>query len=141
MRVLSTMGDHVAAEVTAALPGTEVVAVPGGETLGPEYEGDVLLAMHRSPALAGLHARVPWVHLAGTGVDGAPPEELEGRVVTCSRGAGTVPISEFVLATMLAFEKRLPESWATQAPEHWGWARLGGLDRRRLAVVGLGSIG
>jgi phosphoglycerate dehydrogenase-like enzyme len=62
-------------------------------------------------------------------------------MVTCSRGAGSVPISEFVLAAMLAFEKRLPDVWATEAPEHWGWASLGGLHRRRLAVVGLGSIG
>lgn len=141
MRVLSTMGERVASEVTEAVPGTEVVTVPGDAPLGPEAEGDVLLTMHRSAALVGMRARVPWVHMFGTGVDGTPAETFDGRIVTCSRGAGTVPIAEFVLAAMLAFEKRLPETWVSEPPEHWGWTRLGGLHGKALAVVGLGSIG
>ena len=141
MRVLSTMGEQVATEVMEAVPGTEVVAVPGDAPLGAEAEGDVLLTMHRSAALVGMRARVPWVHMFGTGVDGTPPETFVGRIVTCSRGAGTVPIAEFVLAAMLAFEKALPETWVSEPPEHWGWTRLGGLHGQTLAVVGLGSIG
>src|SRR5437868_8646209 len=48
------------------------------------------------------------------------------------------------MATMLAYEKQLPESWVT-APKAWTDRRrlghLGTLWGRRLAIVGIGSIG
>lgn len=135
------MGPQIAAQVEAAVPGTEVAAVPGDRPLGADVNGDVLLAMPRSPALAGLPPTIPWVHVFGTGVDGVPDSVFEGRVVTCSRGAGAIPISEFVLAAMLAFEKDLPGVWTSEPPPHWGFAQLGGLHGRRLAVLGLGGIG
>ena len=141
MRVISLVGPQIGAQIDAAVPGTEVVAVPGDRALSADVEGDVLLAMPRSPALVGLPPTIPWVHVFGTGVDGVPDEVFEGRVVTCSRGAGAIPIAEFVLATMLAFEKDLPSVWRSAPPEHWGFAQLGGLHGRRLAVIGLGGIG
>ena len=53
-------------------------------------------------------AGVRWVQLSGTGVDNVPSEVFDGRVVTCARGASAVPISEFVMAAILSFAKRLP---------------------------------
>jgi phosphoglycerate dehydrogenase-like enzyme len=126
----------------AAVPGVEVVEVPTEGVVDPGIAGDVLLAMHRSTALPELASRgVRWVHNFGTGVDGFPQEVYEGRVVTCSRGAGAVPISEFVLTTMLAFEKDVPQVWLREPPKHWGWAQFGGLDGRTLGLIGLGGIG
>ncbi len=141
MRVISLIGPQLAAQIDAAVAGVEVVALPGDRPVDPDTVADVLVAMPRSPGLAGLPAGIPWVHIFGTGVDGVPDDVFEGRVVTCSRGAGAVPISEFVLATMLAFEKDLPGVWRSEPPEHWGYTQLGGLDGRRLAVLGLGGIG
>jgi phosphoglycerate dehydrogenase-like enzyme len=141
VRVISLIGPQIGAQIESAVPGTDVVAVPGDRPLGGDVAGDVLLAMPRSPALGGLPPAIPWVHVFGTGVDGVPDEVFEGRVVTCSRGAGAIPISEFVLATMLAFEKDLPGVWKSEPPEHWGFTQLGGLHGRRLAVIGLGGIG
>jgi phosphoglycerate dehydrogenase-like enzyme len=85
--------------------------------------------------------RVEWVHLAGTGIDSFPSELFEGRTVTNARGASAIPISEFVLATMLAFEKHLPDTWIREPPEHWNFAPLGWLHTRTLGVIGLGGIG
>ncbi len=85
--------------------------------------------------------RVEWVHLAGTGIDAFPNELFDGRTVTCARGASAIPISEFVLAAMLAFEKQLPETWLHEPPEHWNFAPLGWLNTRTLGLVGLGGIG
>jgi phosphoglycerate dehydrogenase-like enzyme len=142
MRVLTQLGGNIAAELRAAAPDVEVVEVPTDGEVDPAIRGDVLLAMHRSSTLIELASRgVQWVHHFGTGVDGFPTEVYEGRIVTCSRGAGAVPISEFVLATMLAFEKQLPETWTREPPAHWAWATLGGLDGRVLGLVGLGGIG
>jgi phosphoglycerate dehydrogenase-like enzyme len=141
MRVISLIGSQLAAQVAEAVPGADVVAVPGDRPLDPDVTGDVLLATQSSPALANLPPTIPWVHVFGTGVDDVPDEVFIDRVVTCSRGAGAVPISEFVLATMLAFEKDLPGVWKPEPPKHWGLAQLGGLHGRRLAVLGLGGIG
>jgi phosphoglycerate dehydrogenase-like enzyme len=88
-----------------------------------------------------LEMGVRWVHVLATGVDSIPLEQMRECVVTCSRGASAVPIAEFVLATMLAFEKQLPQSWLDEPPEQWNIATLGGLKGRTLGLVGLGAIG
>ena len=56
-------------------------------------------------------------------------------------GASAVPISEWVLAAMLAFEQRLPDVWLSAPPKRWHFADLGGLHGRTLGLVGLGGIG
>src|SRR6185369_6362456 len=78
----------------------------------------------------------------GTGVDAFPVGLLaEGTVLTCSRGASGVPIAEWVLAMMLAFEKHLPESWIAAPPARpWGRGALGTLAGRTLGLIGLGGI-
>jgi len=82
-----------------------------------------------------------WVHVLGAGVDGFPLEVAGERLVTCSRGASAVAIAEYVLASMLAFEKQLPQSWITEPPAEWNVAGLGSLAGRRLGLVGIGAIG
>lgn len=130
-------------EAVVALDGVEVVPVPGDGEPDPRVRGDVLLTQTwGAPNLATVLERgVEWVHAFGTGVDAFPFDLLAGRPLTCSRGASAVPIAEFVLASMLAFEKGIPEVWADAPPEHWGMARLGGLGHRVLGLVGLGGIG
>ena len=105
--------------------------------------GCVLGQLHKSlhPHSLDYAQRVEWVHVAGTGIDSFPRELFDGRTVTCARGASAIPIAEFVLAAMLAFEKRLPETWIHEPPEHWNFAPLGWLNTRTLGLVGLGGIG
>jgi phosphoglycerate dehydrogenase-like enzyme len=142
MRILTHLGGDIAEAIKAAAPDAEVVVAPLDGELPPDLRGEVLVATHRADNLVELCDRgVEWVHFFGTGVDGMPPEILEGRVVTCSRGAGAVPISEWVLAVMLAYEKRLPDAWVHEPPQHWSWTELGGLHGRTLGLVGLGGIG
>jgi phosphoglycerate dehydrogenase-like enzyme len=142
VRVLCQFGGGICAAVRDAVPEVEVVEVPTDGDVDPSVEGEVLLAMHRSATLPELASRgVRWVHNFGTGVDGFPQAVYAGRTVTCSRGAGAVPISEFVLTTMLAFEKDVPDVWLHEPPKHWSWAQLGGLHGRTLGLVGLGGIG
>jgi phosphoglycerate dehydrogenase-like enzyme len=81
-----------------------------------------------------------WVHVLGAGVDGVPLELLRDVEVTCSRGASSVAIAEFVLATMLAFEKQLPEVWISTEAQ-WGRPSLGELAGRTVGLVGVGAIG
>ncbi|HEV8064330.1 MAG TPA: NAD(P)-dependent oxidoreductase [Acidimicrobiales bacterium] len=93
----------------------------------------------RMAELIGPETRV--VHVLGTGVDKFPFDLLGDRALACSRGASAVAISEFVLASMLAFEKRLPDTWLSEPPEHWNLSLLSGLSGKTLGIVGLGAIG
>jgi phosphoglycerate dehydrogenase-like enzyme len=104
---------------------------------------DALLTFAPRPDVLdrALDMGVHWVHVLATGVDSIPLERLKSCVVTCSRGASSVPIAEFVLATMLAFEKQLPQSWLREPPEQWNIANLGGLHGRTLGLIGIGAIG
>ncbi|MGH9289408.1 MAG: NAD(P)-dependent oxidoreductase [Acidimicrobiales bacterium] len=95
-----------------------------------------------TPNLGDVVARgVRWVHSLSTGIDTFPTDVLPGDVtLTCSRGASAVPIAEFVLAAMLAFEKHLPDVWVREPPARWAMADLGGLEGRTLGLIGAGGI-
>jgi phosphoglycerate dehydrogenase-like enzyme len=137
---------HVAPERLTAVgrshPDVLLVPVPQDGDPPLDAVGDVLLTLPwGSPNLEILLRRgVRWVHAIGTGVDRFPFDLLEGRPLTCSRGASAIPIAEWVLATILAFEKRLPESWIQAPPERWSQAALGRVHGRTLALLGLGGI-
>jgi phosphoglycerate dehydrogenase-like enzyme len=140
IRVLNMWGEATSSQI-AAVDGVEVVDigpdVPAGTT------GDVLFAAWLGhpifDQLDDLGLR--WMHLPGTGVDAWPHELLTGRTVTCARGVSGIPIAEFVLASMLAFEKQFPKTWLESPPEHWNYAPLGELAGKTLGLVGLGGIG
>jgi len=143
VRVLTHMPVDRLARVRERVPDVELVQVPTEGEPPPEATGEVLLTLPwGTPNLATVVERgVRWIHAIGTGVDGFPFGALGGRVLTCSRGASAVPIAEWVLAMMLAFEKRLPETWITAPPPAWNFAELGGLWGRTLGLLGVGSIG
>ncbi len=144
VRVLTHVPDGLLAPVRERFPEVTVQAVPEEGALAQGTQGDVLLTYTwASPNFADVVARgVRWVHCFGTGVDAFPFEALGERDLTCSRGASAVPISEWVLAVMLAYEKQLPQTWVHEPPERWniGW-NLGRLHGRTLGLVGLGGIG
>lgn len=143
LRVLTHIPLQLLGSVRRELPQVELVLVPMQGELPPGVSGEVLLTHAKgSPNLAGVVARgVRWVHTYGTGVNDFPFAALGERLLTCSRGASAGPIAEWVLAMLLAAEKRLPETWIHEPPAHWSIASLGGLRGRTLGLVGLGGIG
>jgi phosphoglycerate dehydrogenase-like enzyme len=80
-----------------------------------------------------------WVQLETTGIDRMPAWLFSGPPVTCGRGTNAIPIAEFVLAAMLAFEKRIPDVWVSRAAD-WQVTPLGGLAGKTLGLVGLGTL-
>jgi phosphoglycerate dehydrogenase-like enzyme len=139
VRVINQLGPKAAEAMKATVPDVEVIDA-GADPPSADLRADVLFGGW-GPHTLEYAQRVRWVHLAGTGIDSFPPELFEGRTVTNARGASAIPISEFVLAAMLAFEKRLPDTWIHERPEHWNFAPLGWLNTRTLGLVGLGGIG
>lgn len=121
----------------AAAPEERFVAWPDPEPA----DALVVLPADWSHVGAALTDEVRWVHVLAAGVDKFPLDQAGDRIVTCSRGASAPAIAEFVLAAMLAFEKKLPQAWVTEPPEHWNLMGLGGLRGKTLGLVGVGAIG
>lgn len=143
MRVLHHMEDGRLDPIIAQFQDVEFVYLPRQGDIPEDVSGEALLTIPRGyPNLAELLDRgVEWVHLTSTGIDGFPLELLGNRVMTCSRGASAIGISEWCLAMMLAFEKDLPNVWLNSPPERWFTADLGALYRKTLGLIGLGGIG
>lgn len=143
LRVLSHIGLGLLEPVRRAHPEIELIQIPETGPLPDDAHGQVLLTQTwGAPNTADVMARgIEWVHTFGTGVNRFPFETLGQARLTCSRGASAIPISEWVMAMLLSFEKQLPDRWISEAPERWNWATLGGLHGRRLAILGFGGIG
>ncbi len=142
--VLCQLGERITGEIAAAFPAVTVRSVGSGDALEDDATGEVLLTSHffaqDLPAL--VDRGVSWVHNFGTGVDQFPMDLLgPDQTLTCSRGAGAGPISEWVITQMLAFEKQLPQTWISEPPEHWNLADLGTLRDSHVGLVGYGGIG
>jgi phosphoglycerate dehydrogenase-like enzyme len=141
VRVIDGVG-LAAPRVRAEFPDLEVFDLSGD--LPPvDDTTEVLFGGWDDEKLAPVLARgVDWVHLPGTGIDGIPANLFDAvRVVTCSRGASAVPISEYVLAVMLAFAKGLPDFWIDAPPERWNFQRMDTLAGKTVGIVGIGGIG
>ena len=129
----------------AMIPLLQAASPDAEFTTEADTPSDILVVLldDRSgfPGLAdAITADVRWIHVLGAGVDRFPLRAVGERTLTCSRGAAAPAIAEFVLASMLAFEKKLPEIWITEPPEHWGAVGLGGLRGKTLGLIGLGAI-
>lgn len=141
--VLSQLGRIHSEQLAEAFPEIDVVPALADDDV-PDRADVLVHAPWGRDCLPRLipDTRVGWVHTVSTGVDKLDLDLFRGGpVLTCSRGASAVPIAEWVLAQMLAFEKRLPDSWITEPPEQWNLADLGTLDGRRVGLIGLGAIG
>lgn len=141
-RVLSHLPPSRLERVPRAMPDVEVVPIPAEGPIPPDASGEVLVTFTwGAPNMAEALARgVRWIHTIGTGVDRFPFALVGDRVLTCARGASAVPIAEWVMAMLLAFEKDLPRTWI-HGRERWTRMELGGLWGRTLGLLGLGGIG
>jgi phosphoglycerate dehydrogenase-like enzyme len=127
----------------AALPQIDVIPIPASGPIPEGATGSVLVTRSSgTPNLAEALSRgVEWVHAVGTGVDGFPLDQLDGRPFTCNRGANAVFIAEWVMAQLLAVVKRLPDAWVHEPPEQWGTPELSTLQGATVALFGVGAIG
>ena len=106
-------------ELKKLFPGVGFVQVPTSGPVPPGVSGEILLTMTGpSDNLVDLLGRgVRWVHCTGHGVDHLPLETFGNRLVTCSRGVSAEAIAEWTIAMILAWAKRLPETWVDGPPE------------------------
>jgi phosphoglycerate dehydrogenase-like enzyme len=135
-----------AERVRDAYPDVDLIEFTGGEPpVGLQADAFFGGYMGWDAILQWLDAAgVRWVQLSGTGIDNVAPAVFShGRVVTNARGASAVPISEWVMAAVLAWAKRMPETFLHEPPKYWNFPNppLDRIEGSTLAVVGLGGIG
>jgi phosphoglycerate dehydrogenase-like enzyme len=142
LTVLSHVPVTLLGRLLKRFPDVAVVEIPEKLPLDASVRGEVLLTQAwGAPNLGEAMRRgVRWVHAYGTGVNAFPFAELGAAPLTCSRGGSGIPIAEWVLAAMLAYEKRIPTSFVHDAAA-WKYRELGGLHGRTLGLVGFGGIG
>ncbi|MEX1217298.1 MAG: NAD(P)-dependent oxidoreductase [Acidimicrobiales bacterium] len=147
LRILSHVGRldaiHIPSDIAERV---EVIAIPMDGEIDADLVGEVLITTPTNvPTLEEALSRgVRWVHLIGTGIDKFPVHLIgDDLVLTNSRGLSAVPISEWVMACMLSFVKRMPGSFVTSQPSHWNipTPSFATLDGANLSILGLGGIG
>jgi phosphoglycerate dehydrogenase-like enzyme len=148
VRIIAQLGMNTneVARIQAAYPEVELIEFTGGEPpAGLQAEAFFGGYLDWPAIVAWLDAAgARWVQLSGTGVDKVAAGVFDhDRVVTCARGASAVPISEWVLAAILAWSKRFPETFLSEPPRHWNFPKpaLDRVEGSMLALVGLGGIG
>src|ERR1019366_6800927 len=138
---------------------SELGALPSGVELVAEPAADVemvvlgLELMRRLPELFGELGGLRVVQSVFAGVDGFIASVPPGVVVCSASGAHDLAVSEWVVATLLAMRRRLPELLDRQRHGEWdanvnestatGASALGAiddLDGSMILVLGYGSI-
>src|ERR1700682_1291780 len=128
--------------------GVELVATPAADVefllLGAEFSGDVPTLFKQLPGLKV-------VQTFSAGVDRLLPLIPTGVVLCSAVGVHDVAVSEWVVAVILAMNRRLPEFPEVQRHSEWkrGLAEptdffdhpLEDLEGKKVLVVGHGSIG
>lgn len=124
-------------------PEAEVLFVAGEEALAaalPEAEvvGGVV-PRHLLP----LARRLRWVHNFPAGAEPLLYPELRGSsvILTTSKGAHAMPISEHCLTFMLMFTHNLPAFMSMQKEGRWERPFIDELAGKTVGIVGLGNIG
>ncbi|HEX9098007.1 MAG TPA: 2-hydroxyacid dehydrogenase [Candidatus Dormibacteraeota bacterium] len=123
--------------------GVELVAEPA-----PDVEF-VVLSFQIADRLPGLFDELPGLRVAqslSAGVDWLLPTVPPGIVVCRAVGVHDGPVSEWVVAAILAMQRRLPEFIEFQRRAEWNRsgaepATIDDLEGHTVLVVGHGSIG
>lgn len=126
------------AEIVAVTAEGFADALPGAKAL---FLWDFFSSALREawPAADSLN----WIHVAAAGVDSLLFDELADSdvVLTNAHGVFDRPIAEFVLASILAFDKRVHESMRLQRERIWQHRETTLLQGQRVLIVGTGGIG
>jgi len=122
----------------ARFPEVEFIDI--SETLPEGVRGEILFGGVGEHSAEAISRGVRWVQLSFTGIDHAPTATLQAELVTTARGAGAIPIAEYVMASLLASSRDFPRHWLREAPERWNYQRTTALFGQTLALVGFGGI-
>ncbi len=142
MRVLVPDGP-LRRELEPLPDGVQLVAEPG-----PEVEF-VIVNFDIANRLPGLFEELPGLRVVqslSAGVDWLLPMVPAGVVVCRAVGVHDIPVAEWVVASILAMQRRFPEFIEYQRRAEWNRSpgedgKIDDIDGHTVLVVGYGSIG
>ncbi|MEO7993901.1 MAG: D-2-hydroxyacid dehydrogenase [bacterium] len=97
-----------------------------------------------------LATQLTWFHTSAAGVERQlyPAFVERGITLTSSAGARAGAIAEFIMGSLIAFNRQLPRIWSAQRERRWdattswvNYQRIPVLDGGRMVIAGLGGIG
>jgi phosphoglycerate dehydrogenase-like enzyme len=137
----------VLAEVRALLPDRQVLLTQERAVMEAHLE-EIEIAVGGVPHDLLLRApNLRWVQTWGAGVDWlmhTPAAVAQGWTLVNASGVHAVPISEHILALLLAFARGLPAALRLQGEHQWKSVPRAGifeLAGKTLLLVGVGAIG
>jgi phosphoglycerate dehydrogenase-like enzyme len=138
------------AEIRAIAPGLRVLVTKDSQEIERHLDEIEIVVGHLPAEQIGLALRgknLRWIQQWGAGADWLmhqPEAVQQDFVLTNASGVHAVPISEHILALLLAFARRLPNAVRAQVERRWkgpGEAGVSELAGKTLLLVGTGAIG
>lgn len=131
---------------TAIPPEWEVIHGDKEQWTPHLKEAEIIVGWNGTVAEQCLNpnTKLRWIQNWGAGVDGMPLAEMaaQGIVLTNASGVHAFPISETILAMMLAFSRKLHLSIRHQIRNTWkSTGELDEIHGRTMGVIGVGEIG
>lgn len=106
-------------------------------------DAEVLMSFFASDELLAAAPELRWIQALGSGVDGFVQHSSLRPDILLTSGAGlhAQPVSEAILAMMLALARNLPETFRDQQARRWGAGIPRLLGASEVLILGVGAIG
>ncbi len=143
--ILNPLSDRHISTITSAVPQARITV--SDLTSASEYieNTDIIVAMGMTDIrpLFPQATRLKWVHALTAGVEGLIFPEMQNSqvILTNSRGIHGIPVSEHVLALILAFNRCLHQLIRQQLVKQWKRVLPDEIHEKTIGIIGLGSIG
>jgi D-2-hydroxyacid dehydrogenase (NADP+) len=143
--VLNKLSEQHISTILTAVPDANIIPakLEDAQSLMPECDILIVWGWMNIRSLLGNASRLKWVHALSAGVENVTCPELEtGNIIlTNSKGIHGIPVSEHVLALMLAFTRGLNYFVRFQQKKQWKRATVDEIYDKTIGIIGLGSIG
>ncbi|WP_425058077.1 Glyoxylate/hydroxypyruvate reductase A [Sporomusa carbonis] len=143
--VLNQLADRHKQAIAAAAPDVNIIVCEEKDALQHMPDCHILVTWG-STEIRQLYLAAPnleWVHALSAGVEKLVFPEIQAAdtILTNSKGIHGIPITEHVLAMMLAFSRGLNLTIRQQLAKNWKRVPAAELYEHTIAIVGLGAIG
>jgi D-2-hydroxyacid dehydrogenase (NADP+) len=143
--VLNPLANRHIEVIKAAEPNVNIIISDAKNAL-EHMPGCHILATWGWAETRHLYQAAPhleWIHALSAGVEKLlfPEIQTADTILTNSKGIHGIPVSEHVLAMMLAFSRGLTLSIRQQDAKTWKRVPTDELHEHTLAIIGLGAIG